>query len=220
MTTTLNPAATRLLGEAIDWRLLSVLLERPVPGWHETVGLLAHDAADAELRPLAAGAGGATEGGYLAAFGPGGVASPREIAHTKTRDPGHLLAQLRAIYDAFAYRPRTEETPDHVSVEAGFVAYLRMKEAFAIACGRREAAAIAAEAASGFLERHLSTFVQPLAEQLSTATDDYLAGALQALLHRTGQRRPDAEGGWTPDGLEDACLDCPGCEPLDEPAAR
>ena len=218
MTATLNPSAKRLLGEAIDWRLLSVLLERPALDWHEMVSRLAHDAADHGLRPIADTAGAATEGRYLAAFGPGGVVSPREIAHAKTRDPGHVLAQLRVTYEAFAYRPRTEEPPDHVSVETGFVAYLRMKEAFAIACGQREAAVIASEAAAAFLERHLSTFVQPLAERLSSATDGYLAGALQALLHRTGPRRPDAEGGWTPDGLEDACLSCPGCEPLDESA--
>jgi hypothetical protein len=213
----LNHSATRLLGEAVDWRLLSVLLERPARDWHAEVKRLALDAGDAGLRPLAAAAEAATEGGYLIAFGPGGLVSPREIAHTKTRDPGHVLAQLGAMYDAFAYRPHTEETPDHISVEAGFVAYLRMKEAFAIAREEDEAARIAAEAAATFVERHLSTFVQPLAERLSAVPDGHLAGALQALLHRTGPRRHDAEGGWTPEGLDDACLNCPGCQ--DRPSA-
>jgi nitrate reductase assembly molybdenum cofactor insertion protein NarJ len=208
----LNHAATRLLGEAVDWRLLSVLLERPARDWDDAVKRLAHDAADADLRPVAAAAEGATEGGYLAAFGPGGIVSPREIAHTKTRDPGHVLAQLGAFYDAFAYRPQTEETPDHVSVETGFVAYLRMKEAFAVACREDEAARLASEAAALFVERHLSTFVQPVAERLSEVPEAYLTRALQALLHRTGPRPANTEGGWTPGGLDDACMTCPGCE--------
>jgi nitrate reductase assembly molybdenum cofactor insertion protein NarJ len=212
MTAVLNASARRLLGEAVDWRLLSVLLERPARDWDDAVKRLAHDAADADLRPVAAAAEGATEGGYLAAFGPGGIVSPREIAHTKTRDPGHVLAQLGAIYDAFAYRPQTEETPDHISVEAGFVAYLRMKEAFALATAEEEAARIASEAAVLFVERHLSTFVQPVAERLSAVPDAYLAGAIHALLRRTGPRRTDAEGGWTPDGWDDACMSCPGSE--------
>jgi nitrate reductase assembly molybdenum cofactor insertion protein NarJ len=208
----LNHAVTRLLGEAVDWRLLSVLLERPARDWDDAVRRLAHDAADAGLRSVAAAAEGATEGGYLSAFGPGGVVSPREIAHSKTRDPGHVLAQLGAIYDAFAYRPHTEETPDHISVEAGFVAYLRLKEAFALARDEEEAARIASEAAALFVERHLSTFVQPVAERLSVAPDAYLAGALQALLRRTGPRRGDTEGGWTPEGLDDVCMTCQGCD--------
>jgi hypothetical protein len=212
MTAVLNQSATRLLGEAVDWRLLSVLLERPARNWHDEVKRLAHDAGDPDLRPVATAAEGATEGGYLMAFGPGGLVSPREIAHTKTRDPGHVLAQLGAMYEAFAYRPQTEETPDHVSVEAGFVAYLRMKEAFALAREEDEAARIASEAVAIFVERHLSTFVQPLAERLSALPDGHLAGALQALLRRTGPRRADSEGGWTPEGLDDACLSCQGGE--------
>jgi nitrate reductase assembly molybdenum cofactor insertion protein NarJ len=215
MTAVLNASATRLLGEAVDWRLLSVLLERPAHDWRDAVKRLAHDAADADLRPLADAADRATEGSYLRAFGPGGVVSPREIAHTRTRDPGHVLAQLGAMYDAFAYRPQTEETPDHVSVETGFVAFLRMKQAFAVACRKDEAARLAAEAAEWFVERHLSTFVQPLTERLSAGPDAYLSGALEALLRRTGPRRADTEGGWTPDGLDDACLACPGCEQED-----
>jgi nitrate reductase assembly molybdenum cofactor insertion protein NarJ len=189
-----------------------VLLERPARDWDETVKRLAHDAADTDLRPVAAAAEGATEGHYLSAFGPGGIVSPREIAHTKTRDPGRVLAQIGAMYDAFAYRPQTEETPDHISVEAGFVAYLRMKEAFAVAREEDEAARVASEAAAAFVEHHLSTFVQPLAERLAAEPDAYLAGALQALLRRTGPRRADTEGGWTPEGLDDACMTCPGCE--------
>jgi nitrate reductase assembly molybdenum cofactor insertion protein NarJ len=217
MRTMLDPAATRLIGEAVEWRLMGLLLERPTEAWREGLPYIAHEVGDEALRAAAEQAvHDATEGRYLGTFGPGGLVSPREIAHTKTRDPGHVLAQLGAFYDAFAYRPRTEETPDHIAVETGFIAYLRLKEAFAIACDDDEHARAAAEAAAAFVERHLSTFVQPLADRLATADGGYLGGTLQALLRRTGPRRGDAEGGWTPEGLDAACLSCPGCESPDD----
>jgi len=56
-----------------------------------------------------AAARGAVEGHYLALLGPGGPASPREAAYVGLGDPGRTLAELRAFYDAFAYRraPKT-----------------------------------------------------------------------------------------------------------------
>ena len=213
MNTTLNPSARRLIEEAVEWRLIGLLLERPTEQWREGLPYVAHEAGDEELRAAAQVAvHDASEGEYLRAFGPGGRVSPREIAHTQTRDPGHVLAQLGAMYEAFAYRPHTEETPDHVSVETGFVAYLRLKQAFAVACDNDEHARTAADAAAAFVERHLSTFVEPLTQRVSDDEGHYMASALRALLRRTGPRRHDREGGWTPDGLDAACLTCPGCE--------
>lgn len=213
MTTTLNPAAARLIGEAVEWRLIGLLLERPTHTWREGLPYLAHEVDDDELRAAVRQAvDAASEGHYLGTFGPGGLVSPREIAHAKTRDPGQVLARLGSFYDAFAYRPQTEEPPDHIAVETGFVAYLRLKEAFAMACNDSEHARVASEAARAFVERHLSTFVQPVADRLADRNGGYLAGTLGALLRRTGPRRDDVEGGWTPAGLDDACLQCPGCD--------
>lgn len=209
MTTALNPAATTLIGEAVEWRLIALLLERPTEAWREEVPYLAHEVRDAGLQAAALQAvRTATEGEYLGTFGPGGLVSPREVAHVRTRDPGHLLAQLGVLYDAFAYRPRSEETADHLAVEAGFVGYLRLKQAFAVACGASDLADVAERAAGLVVERHLSAFVEPIAGRLGD--DSYLSGVVAALLRRTGPRRADAEGGWTPDGLDDACFTCAG----------
>jgi nitrate reductase assembly molybdenum cofactor insertion protein NarJ len=212
MTLVLTDAATRLLREAAEWRLIALLLERPTSAWRATRAALAAECADRDLAAVAAAAADATEGGYLRTLGPGGVASPREIAHSVTRDPGHVLGELSAFYGAFAYRPPSEEPPDHVSVEAGFVAYLKVKEAFAITAGDDTRARLTSEAAASFVEQHLSTFAQPLADRLALATDGYLCDAAAALARRTGPRRADAEGGWTPEGLDgEQPFDCDGC---------
>ena len=209
MKTVLNPAAASLIGEAVEWRLIGLLLERPTAAWREAVPYLAHEVRDDELRAAALGAvESSSEGEHLRLFGPGGVVSPREVAHVRTRDPGHLLAQLGVLYDAFAYRPRSEETADHVAVEAGCVGYLRLKQAFALTCGATDFAESAQRAADLVVERHLSAFVEPIADRLGD--DTYMSDVVALLLRRTGPRRPDAEGGWTPDGLDDACLTCAG----------
>lgn len=72
-------------------------------------------------------------------------------------DPGRILADVLAFHAAFAFNPETEEPPDHVAVEAAFLGYLRLKEAYA-AC-RKEGegeAEVTAEAARRFCESHLA----------------------------------------------------------------
>lgn len=54
-------------------------------------------------------------------LGPGGLASPREVAYRGMGDPGQILSDILAFHEAFAFRPEAEEPPDHVAVEAGFL---------------------------------------------------------------------------------------------------
>jgi hypothetical protein len=108
----------------------------------------------------------AVEGHYLALLGPGGPASPREAAHIGFGDPGKTLAELRAFYETFSYRPRTEDPPDHIAVGAGFVSYLRLKEAFALGEGNDDAAAIVRSARERFERDHLRPVAGPLARKL------------------------------------------------------
>lgn len=202
-----DPRVRDLLREAACWRLVGLLLERPHGAWWSQVKDLAGDCADADLKAAAGAAGEATEGRFLAVLGPGGPVSPREAGHRETADPGHLLSEVEAFYRAFAYQPATEEPPDHVSVEAGFLGYLRLKEAYALARGDAEAARVTAEAAARFLERHLSTCAEPIARGLEGAGVGYLSLAGAALLRRAGPRQADVEGGWAPRGLHSG--DCP-----------
>ncbi len=155
-----------LLREAAAWRLAGLLFERPVGGWHERVAALAEEVEESALRDAVHAAGNAVEGHYLALFGPGGPASAREAAYVGLGDPGRSLAEVRAFYEAFAYHPHAEDPPDHLSVAAGFVGYLRLKEAFARGLENEEAAATVRAARERFERDHLGRIAIPLARTL------------------------------------------------------
>jgi hypothetical protein len=116
-------------------------LERPRPEWKIAIARLAAEVSDPSLARCAADAAQATEECYHRLFGPAGAVSPREVSYCGFEDPGRLIAELSAFYHAFSFSPRREESIDHVSVEAGFVGHLFLKEAYA---RMRKAAASAA----------------------------------------------------------------------------
>ncbi len=186
----LSERELHLAKEAAEWRLISLLFECPSPHWREQVTALMKEATDAELQSAAHDAlEEAGEGLFHHAFGPGGPAPAREATYHQTVQLGYLMSELQAFYDAFAFQPVTAEAPDHVSVEAGFVAYLKMKEVYALACQDEERAATASESAQRFIEDHLTNLAQPLAERLEGSGIGYLATAGTALLRRVGPPR-------------------------------
>jgi hypothetical protein len=186
----MDDVATALLREAAEWRLIGLLMEHPGRGWRREVRRLGSRVTDPALAgAVRAALDDAGEGRYLAALGPGGAASAREVAYADRADPGKVLADVTAFYRAFAYDPKPPEPPDHVAVETGFIAYLRLKEAYARSRGRASEAEIAAAAAEAFLADHLSALAQPLAERLAAAGNTALALAGQALLVRVGPPR-------------------------------
>lgn len=208
---TLDARSRDLLREAHAWRLLALLLERPRAGWREEVASLAEGVADEPLAEAARAAASASEGDYLALLGPGGAVSPREAGHRETADPAHVMSEICAYHEAFGFRPASEDPPDHVAVEAAFVGYLRLKEAFALAQGDAGAGEIAAEAARTFVERHLASCAEPIAGGLAARSEGAFALAAKALLARVGPRPANLEGAWAPQGL--ARVACPGgCE--------
>jgi TorA maturation chaperone TorD len=187
----MNPRQRELLEDAAGWRLIALLFECPTAGWHDQVAALAAEIADPDLRAAAAAAQSeASEGVYHSIFGPGGPAPPREVSHRRLVEFGGLLSELQAHYNAFAYQPRTLEPADHISVEAGFIAYLRLKEAYALACDDTEHAAITAEAAQRFLEDHLAALATPLAAALAGCGFRYLECAAKALHCRVPESAP------------------------------
>jgi nitrate reductase assembly molybdenum cofactor insertion protein NarJ len=186
----LNERELCLAKEAAEWRLISLLFECPNPGWGEQVTMLMKEVADAELQSAAHDAlEEAGEGLFHHAFGPGGPAPAREATYHQTVQLGYLMSELQAYYNAFAFQPVTAEAPDHVSVETGFIAYLKMKEAYALTCHDEERAATASESAQRFIEEHLTNLAQPLAERLEDSGIGYLAAAGAALLRRVGPPR-------------------------------
>jgi hypothetical protein len=206
-----DPGVQAHLGEATAWRLLGLLFERPRDGWRQELESLRPAVRDAEISAaVEAAREEATEGLYLAVLGPGGVASPREVAYRGMGDPGQILSDILAFHEAFAFRPEAEEPPDHVAVEAGFMGYLRLKEAYARARGNEEEAEIAAQAAARFCEEHLSSLAWPLADRLEQTEVQYLALAARALAHRAGPRPTSTPAGETPLPLceSDGSLNC------------
>ncbi|HWP66158.1 MAG TPA: molecular chaperone TorD family protein [Candidatus Limnocylindria bacterium] len=194
------------LRSAADWRLLGLLLERPRPGWADEVRALARETRDAKIRQAAAAARGASEGQYLALLGPGGAASPREAAYCGMRDPAAVLADVERFYRAFAFAARTEDPPDHVAVEVAFVAYLHLKEAFALEAGDAEAAETTRAARTAFVADHLATTVRGLEDRLPPA---FGAPAVRAVGELAG-RVPLLPPGTTP-AAGDEPLECGAC---------
>jgi nitrate reductase assembly molybdenum cofactor insertion protein NarJ len=185
--TTMDARALALLKQAAEWRLIGLLFECPAGAWRDDIVALARDSDDPLLGSAVAHAlEEASEGLYHSTFGPGGPAPPREVTYVKAVQLGYLLSELTAFYDAFAYQPVTQESPDHVSVEAGFIGYLRLKEAYAVARGDDQQAAVTAEAAATFVREHLSALAEPLAATLEASGVAYLAEAARALGNRVG----------------------------------
>ena len=218
MTPALGADVRSLLRDAAAWRLIALLLERPRGAWKDEVARLACEVDDAELRAAARLAAAATEGTYLATLGPTGVASPREVSHAGMRDPGQLLAELEACYRAFAYRPRTEDPPDHIAVEAGFVGYLRLKEGFARAEGEAREAEVSDRAGRDFVASHVAPCATALALTLQHGGAPHLRSVVRVLSGRAGPSPAPSGLGHSPIIWPDA--DSCACAPTSHPATR
>jgi len=174
-----------LLRRAARWRLVALLLECPREGWGEQLAGLTSEARDRQLAKAVRWARReASVELYHTTFGPGGPARVREVACGDWVQPGLRIARLLGLYEAFGYRPALSEPPDHVAVEAGFVAYLHLKACYAMTQGRPPEAELALQTARSFALEHLSRFAESLAEQLSTGPVRYLRLAGEALRRR------------------------------------
>jgi nitrate reductase assembly molybdenum cofactor insertion protein NarJ len=221
------------LSEAAQWRLLALLFDYPGDGWRRDVAALMVEVAHADLRKAAEGAQDvASDGLYLALFGPGGPVSLREATYLGGVQLGYLMSELSAQYEAFGYTPHTPESLDHVSVELDFLAYLKIKEAYALSCGDREHAAISSDAAANFMKEHLARVAEPVAKALENLAPEYLVHAGRFLLNQIG---PCPRSSWPLGdllgGLEHDEMSCsasesqeelvrlPGSEPESRPAS-
>jgi nitrate reductase assembly molybdenum cofactor insertion protein NarJ len=188
--TALDPRVQDLVRDAAWWRLLSRLFECPDTTWRTDIERLATELGDPGLdAAVDAALTEATEGQYHSVFGPGGPAPPREVSYHDTLELGSVMSSLAAYYGAFGYEPATRETPDHVAVETGFIAFLRLKEAFALASANPDAAAIAADAAERFRSDHLAMIAGRIAGLLADAPLEYLQKASALLASRVGPKR-------------------------------
>jgi hypothetical protein len=173
--------AQKLLAAAAAWRLASLLLERPQGQWYSEIERLSYEARDEKLSCCFREAKTATEEIYHRCFGPGGTVSPREVSYCGFENPGQLMAELNSFYHAFSYLPRREEPIDHVAVEAGFVGYLFLKEAYANQRGDAEAAEITKQARERFMNQHLRRCACGISERLNE-NPEYLRNIISWLM--------------------------------------
>ena len=211
MTMTIPNDVRHLIEESVAWRMFGLAFERPRDEWREQVASIAREVSDCDVRWVAELAGEqASEELFLDMLGPGGAVSPREVAYRGFADPGQLLSSLETIYGAFAYEPASEECPDHVSVEAGFVGYLRMKQAFARLCGDEAAEEVAKEAEKLFIEEHLAPVDDGLWKRFAGDDSLYIARAARLMRERLGDVAVRDEGEASDDENEMSCGDgCP-----------
>jgi DMSO reductase family type II enzyme chaperone len=101
-----------------------------------------------------------------------------------------LLADVAGFYAAFGVTPAPQhaDIEDHVGAELEFMSVLALKEAYALAEGRAEAAAIVRAAQATFLRDHLGRWGEAFAARLeSTATPGFYPAAGAALAAWIGQ---------------------------------
>ena len=184
----LDERLSALMMEAAEWRLLARLFDCPGPEWSADLRELAGEVRDESLRAAADRAADdvPSPGQYHSLFGPGGPVPPREASYRETLELGSLMSELAVYYDAFGYAPSGGEPPDQVAVETAFMAYLKLKEAYALANADWEHVAVTAAACARFRADHLAYVAAPLARVLEGSPLEYLAHASRALAFRVG----------------------------------
>ncbi len=203
------PGVREALGRAAELRLVGLLLERPKVGRREQVLDLAAEAVDPELRTLALRLAELDEPTYVSLLGPGGPVSPREVAYRRVEDPGWILADAASFYEAFGFRPESEDPLDHVAVVTGFAAYMALKEAYALARGG--SADVVTEARARFVDTHLVPLAAGLASRLdAVAAPDLLALARFLAVRIGAPSLPAADLGPALDEGELTCGPCGG----------
>lgn len=202
--------AEELVAAAAAWRLASLLLERPRPEWHRDVARLSLEVHERELSSAAGEAYNATEEIYHTLFGPGGSVSPREVSYCGFEDPGDVMARLTTFYRAFSFQPRREESIDHIAVEAGFVGYLILKQAYAQIRDDTESAAVTEGARRRFVSEHVQRCARGMIER-SGGMPSYLRNVFSWMAEQSSadQNGVGSPGPKTPDPLRFAG-DC-GC---------
>ncbi len=203
----------QFLVEAAEWRLISLFFDCPTGDWFDQVDALGKQVYDKRLKRAAKFARKqASEGMFHSIFGPGGPAPGREVSYRGWVQPGYLLSELASCYNAFSYKPMTAEVPDHVSVETGFVAYLRLKELYALEIGDNESADITFKASKTFIDDHVSKYAQKLSKLLAASGVDYLKLAGAALFDRVGPDKDKSKQIFLPvlNEVEESEFECGG----------
>lgn len=199
-----DPDIARLLEESVELRLIGLLFEYPSSDWRRNLESLLPCLHKRELRASAEAAlKQASEGLHHALFGPAGSVPVREVTYQGGVQFGYLMAELSSYYEAFGFTPAGGEPVDHLSVQIGFLAFLKMKQAYAAVERHSDHVALAEEAAQNFTKEHLAIQAEPAVNRLQEFAPWFLCQAGKLLLDRTGPS-PRSDYPLTCDFMEDA----------------
>ena len=132
----------------------------------------------------------------------------------------HQISDIAAFYNAFGLQlgRSCDERPDHVGLELEFLHFLCVKEAFGLAEGLDDLAALCRETEGRFLAEHLARWAGGLCARMQAASGGGFYGAVADLLSawiedelrrlRVEPGEPILEPPPTAFRPEDACVGC------------
>jgi hypothetical protein len=181
------------LTRAARYRALSLLFAPPDTRAAEELVALARDLDDPALRSLAADAGPDASGVYHSALGPTGAVRDSESDYevNPLGGKGPLLADVAGFYLALRYEDETllGMSPDHISMELGFMGWLALRAAYARREGEVEGEEVCVRASESFARDHVGRWSPTFFARLRAAGEGswydraatYAQSALEAL---------------------------------------
>jgi TorA maturation chaperone TorD len=169
----------QLLASGAGWHLLSLLLRCPSDTSPASIDALLPELSfglQSEAAKIAKYVKDPDrENAYHRLLGSAGGISPYESDYygygkEGMREKGAVLGDVAAFYRAFGFDPSNEllEAPDHIAVELAFLAFLKLKEAYALMSGDHEARQICCKAEADFLDDHLLGWAPQLLDRLTS----------------------------------------------------
>lgn len=179
-----NTETRRWLQVAATWRFLSLLFQSPTTESYRELQALINELPSQEqerARQLMTMPLEGWQAEFHRVLGPGGIpACESSYEENALAGRGPVIADIAGFYQAFAYNPTNApaETPDHISIELGFLAYLALKIAFATYAGKHEEAQLTCDAYRRFLNDHLHYWAEPFQQAVARAASPlYSTGA-------------------------------------------
>lgn len=199
------PELTRHLERAAEWRLLAQIFTYPDEEWAARMKLLFECIGDARVAELGRAAlREASPGLWMRLFGPAGPVRMRAVVWEGGLQPGYLLAEMSAYYEAFGYEPPAGAAPDQLGVLLDFAAWMELKLAYACVRGDGEAAEVTARSLETFLTRFVAAVAWRVFRQMENGGPEFFAAAARMAAERAGPE-PDRRG-WTPDAWTEEAL--------------
>lgn len=206
-----SPELTRHLERAAEWRLMAQIFSYPDEGWAARMQLLFDCIGDERVAALGRAAlREASAGLWMRLFGPAGPVRTRAVAWEGGLQPGYLLAELAAYYEAFGYEPPASGPPDQLAVLLDFAAWMELKLAYACVRDDRESMEVTARSLETFLARFVAAVAWRVFRQMENGEPEFFAAAARLAAERAGPE--PRRRGWTPDAWPDAApCDEGGC---------